>query len=100
MKRFPETEDDIKERAGDWTTDFYKLYGKSTGKRTLHVVVTHGTPIRMFSMLHGGNKKKMQFCGVTCVSITPKAGEEKPEFKILCNCKSKHLKPSSYCSIF
>ena len=59
MKRFPESKDDIKQRAVDWTSEFNKRYSENTGIRTLHIVVTHGTPIRKFSRLHGGKKKKV-----------------------------------------
>jgi hypothetical protein len=59
----------------------------------LHIVVTHGTPLRMFSRLHGGRKKKVQFCGVTAVTI----GED---IKMLCNCKHNHLKQKKNCVLF
>ncbi len=98
MQRFPESKDQVKERAAHFSEEFVKLYGKRTGVKTLHIVVAHGTPIRMFSQLHGGEKKKIRFCGVTGVSICPQENED-PKFKMLCNCKHNHKKQSSYCAV-
>ena len=96
MKRFPESAEGVKERAVDFTNEFKRLHSVRSGKRTLKVVVCHGTPIRMCSLMHGGSKKKVKFCGVTAVAITP--GEE--QFRLLCNCKSNHDKVGKYCNIF
>jgi len=98
MKRFPEAKEQVKERAATFSAEFAKLYGKRTGVKTLHLVVTHGTPIRMFSQLQGGQKKKVRYCGVTGVSICPKQDGE-PMFGMLCNCKHNHNKTSSYCAV-
>jgi len=58
MKRFPESKNDVIERAGIFTETFQELYSEP-GLKTLHVIVAHGTPIRMFSQQHGGKKKKI-----------------------------------------
>ena len=51
MKRFPESENDVAERAKVFTQEFLSKYGyKMTNTKTLHIVVSHGTPIRHFSM--------------------------------------------------
>ena len=49
MKMFPEDKEQVRERAATFGAEFGKLYGRRTGVKTLHVVVSHGTPIRMFS---------------------------------------------------
>ena len=98
MTRFPESKLDLKERTTMFTKEFVERYSRLTGKRTLHIVVSHGTPIRTFSRQHGGEKKKIRFCGVTAVAITPHATEE-PKFRLLCNCKHNHEKESSYCRV-
>ena len=58
-----------------------------TGAKTSALDVDH---IKLLS------KKKVKFCGVTAVAITP--GEE--QFRLLCNCKSNHDKVGKYCNIF
>ena len=98
LGRFPEEKEQVKERAATFKSEFVEMYGKRTGVKTLHIVVSHGTPIRMFSQLMGGQKKKVRYCGVTGVSICPKENSE-PEFKMLCNCKHNHDKQSSYCAV-
>lgn len=92
MQRFPESEAMVRERAQHFTDFFDKLYSKDqSNRRALHLVVTHGTPLRMFSQLHGGKKKKVKFCGVTVAALTPDYQTGKASYQLLTNCRHKHL---------
>ena len=92
MGRFPESDQGIRDRAVDMAAQIQKQYADST-VRTLHLIVSHGTPIRMFSQLAGGSKKKIKFCGVTTVALN--AGK----LDLLSNCKHNHEKQTKHCDI-
>ena len=52
---FPENKEKMRKRAIDFTHEFIRLYGRNN-KRTLHFIVTHESPIKAFSRLHGGER--------------------------------------------
>ena len=90
MKRFPESEAGVEERARYFTSEFKRLYSEPTGRRTLHIICSHGTPIRKFSQQHGGKVKKIKYCGCSVLSVKPK-GNGEAKFKLRVNCRHKHL---------
>ena len=52
----------------DFVDEFKRLYAHSK-KRVLHLIVSHGTPIRRLSRSLGGKKKKLKFCAVSAFAI-------------------------------
>ena len=67
--RYPESKEDIKARAAFFSSERVTAYSKP-GKRVFHLVVSHGTPIRMFSRHFGGREKKIKYSGLSAVAIT------------------------------
>ena len=52
--------------------DGYKeLVGKykKSDRKVLHIIVSHGTPIRFFSQFCGMPVKKIKYCGISAIGI-------------------------------
>ena len=88
--RYPETDDQLKERVGKFQEFFLEKY-KDSNKKVLHLVVTHGTPTRYWSQLNGMHKKKIKYGGLSAIAIKPK-GNGEAEIQKLANCKKNHMK--------
>jgi hypothetical protein len=72
-KRYPESKTDTRGRAQYFSDRIVEQYGylNTECKRVFHLVVSHGTPIKMFSQLNAGRKKKVKFCGLSAIAIAP-----------------------------
>ena len=70
--------------------EFFVNKYKDSNKRVLHIVVSHGTPIRFWSQLNGMHKKKIKYCGLSAVGIKPNNGGQ-PEIIKLANCKKSQI---------
>ena len=68
QNRYPESDSQVIERATRAQFDLVQKY-RNSQQSVLHLIVTHGTLVRMFSQAAGMRKKKIKFCGMTAMGI-------------------------------
>ena len=71
------------------------MYGMpGTELRTLHLVVSHGKPISTWSEMNGGKPKKVKYCKMRALAITPATLDCDPKLQMIRKLKhaSRHQK--------